>query len=340
MRDGEATNSPVLVRANIGDRVNLLGVRSGSYYYTDRVETEYVYFADLNPRGSAPKKGFVGSNPAWSPDGKLVAFKRFRDRVRNEVDVVVHSLESGQEKVYSSKIGFSSASGPVVWTHDGTGLVVDVHKFGADLRSPGMLYRVDLKSGAYREIPNAEVPGPAFTYPWLTWALSPDDKTVYFSRRATGDDPAGVFAADLAGGPARFVRPPVDRGFKLSPDGRTFLRSKDSFSFEQVAVDGTDSREFRVNPLLNGGPVWTPDGRGILFGVWTPRDATAPLTESGKTRIMRVPAGGGDQAFTGVELRGGVGGLILSPDGSRLAFSTRESATELWALDNVASALR
>jgi Tol biopolymer transport system component len=195
-----------------------------------------------------------------------------------------------------------------------------------------MLYRVDVKTGAYREIPNTETPGTALTYPWLTWALSPDGKTVYFNRQKRGADPDGVYAADIAGGPARFVFTGPGGKFGLSPDGRTLLWNKTN-GIVRVAVDGTGPREFRVNGFISAGPVWTPDGRAILFGAW----------ESGKTRktrIMRIPAEGGEPEFTGVELPAGARDLTLSPDGTRLAFSLRIAADELWALDNVASVLR
>jgi Tol biopolymer transport system component len=326
MREGQATNSPILVRSDIGNRVNLVGVRSGSYYYTDSISTNFISFADLNPRQPAPKESFVGLKPAWSPDGKSLAFKRpHPGGGRDDFDVVVHSIESGDEKIYSSKIGLSSGSGPV-WSHDGTSLLVDVHKFGSDRNAPGMLYRVDVKTGAYREIPNTDTRGP--------WALSSDDKTVYFARPARGGDPDGIYAVDMVGGSARFVLAPVKEepgGFVLSPDGHTFLR-KQFRGFELVNVDGTDSREVRLPTaaFFGPGPIWTPDGRAILYGA----------VESGSTRIMRMPAEGGEPAFTGVELPGIVLDLSLNRDGSRMAVGIRKAADELWALDNIASALR
>ena len=328
MRDGRAAGSPVLVHQDIGSQVNFLGVRSGSYYYTERIINDFVYFADVNPGGPAPKESFVGTMPTWSPDGKSVAFKRPHagtTRNDNKYDVVVHSLESGDERIYPNEIGLSAWSGPVVWTHDGTGLLVDVHKFGSDRNTPGMLYRVDVKTGAYREIPNTEIPGRAFRYGWLAWAISPGDKTVYFNRQKKGTDPAGVYAVDIAGGPARFVFAGPGGKFELSPNGRTLLWAQGSLVL--APVDGSNSREFQVRA---GQAIWTRDGRAILF----------QTSASGKSRIMRMSSEGGEPEFSGFELATGANNLSLSPDGSRLAYSFWKGIDRLWALDNIASTMR
>ena len=59
---------------------------------------------------------------------------------------------------------------------------------------------------------------------------------------------------------------------------------------------------------------------------------------------MRLPIEGGTPEFTGVELDGSLGvnprTIDLSPDGSRIAFTTTKRVQELWALDNVLSVLK
>jgi Tol biopolymer transport system component len=75
---------------------------------------------------------------------------------------------------------------------------------------------------------------------------------------------------------------------------------------------------------------WTPDGVSILYAT----------TVNGKTRIMRIPAGGGTPEFEGVEVDGPLYNLDPSPDGTRLAYSARALPTAtLWAVDNIMAAV-
>jgi hypothetical protein len=55
--------------------------------------------------------------------------------------------------------------------------------------------------------------------------------------------------------------------------------------------------------------------------------------------MMRIPAQGGQPEFAGISAEG-LKDLELSPDGSKIAYSTRSHNDEVWALDNVLSALK
>ena len=58
--------------------------------------------------------------------------------------------------------------------------------------------------------------------------------------------------------------------------------------------------------------------------------------------MVRVPAEGGPTASTGLEVTNQDARLLPSPhpDGVRVAFSGRDRVSQLWALDNLSSALR
>jgi Tol biopolymer transport system component len=78
----------------------------------------------------------------------------------------------------------------------------------------------------------------------------------------------------------------------------------------------------------------TNDGRWILLAKRSNGDKN--------WQLLRIPIEGGTPQSTGVELDENLldRGIELSPDGSRIAYTTSKSAAELWTLDNVLSALK
>jgi hypothetical protein len=56
--------------------------------------------------------------------------------------------------------------------------------------------------------------------------------------------------------------------------------------------------------------------------------------------IMRIPIDGGEPDFTGLRISSDVQQIVSSADGTRIALVSRETTSELWALDHVLSALK
>jgi Tol biopolymer transport system component len=240
---------------------------------------------------------------------------------------VVHSLETGDERTYLTSLGTTGGGAPI-WFHDGKSVMTG---FG------GTPYRIDLQTADFQKMPDAR------------GALSPDDKTGYVVRRDPDNKtPARVVSVDLNTGQERqifvssAVRTPQGLAIALSPDGRTLALGwtesnpgGSKLHIARVSVDGSDFREVFTRPdhAYGGGIVaWSKDGRSILFNQEQPGGAT-------HWGVMRVPAEGGGPA-TLVFATGPMQGFDPSPDGSRFAYSARESPDELWALDNVLSALK
>jgi Tol biopolymer transport system component len=125
-----------------------------------------------------------------------------------------------------------------------------------------------------------------------------------------------------------------------TPDGRPFVvrrldQKTQTVHLYRLNVDGTGFREiftiaekdFRNNFTL------TKDGRWILF--------VKQNNDGNNWQLLRIPIEGGAPEPTGVELdHHPWGGIDLNPDGSRLAFTSRKSDGEVWALDNVLSVLK
>ncbi len=327
MKDGKAAGSPALVVADIG-RMTPNGMLRHSLYYTadpaGKRETVRIAKAGLPSQVS---DGFVGTRPAWSPDGKQLAFFRNHSSGENNYNLVVHTLENGEEMVYS----FEGLLPTVRWFPDGKAL--QTVAFQSGMKTPG-LFRVDLKSREFKLFlpydPNDIAGGIS--------ALSLDQRTVYVAGREPGNLNAfnRVEAVDVATGSRRVVVSfPTGRNMEvqLSPDGRTlaFRRrvSNQDTRYSTVAVDGTGFRE--VHSARDAQHLsWTRDSKGILF--------TVPH-ERNKWKLMRVPAQGGQPEAAGFEGTDSFQAMDFSPDGTRMVFSAKPAFQQLWAIDNVLSAL-
>jgi len=337
VENGRAAGLPVRVMGEIGTRIRAIRMtRSGSYYYKNNAPSvETISIAEAGTAAGAVET-FVGIRPAWSHDGKQLAFTRHRVAASGDnYDLVVHSLDTGEEKLYSFN-GIRPA--PPRWFHDGKGVVVLVQNPG---KTRG-LYRVDLNSREFKQIlefDDAVLRGGVF-------AISPDDQTIYNAGRDPKSSQVAVdriVAIDLKTGQQRQIcafPATGDAGINLSPDGRTLAirrvdRQAGKTYFARAAVDGSDYRELYTT-TSSGVQIdhlaWTKDGRGILFGI----------QQDDKWKIMRIPADGGNPEEAGFDVKdaGNLQNISLSPDGRRLGFSAVKPVGELWAIDNILSVLK
>jgi Tol biopolymer transport system component len=308
-----------------------IGMVGSSYYYTHRQQGEYVHIVDAQGGAGNATESFVGIRPTWSPDGKSIAFKRHHAGSTDAYDLVVRSLETGEERKYLTSIGTTGAGSPT-WFHDGKSIITGYKR--AD--GSGAPYRIDLKTADFKELASA---------PWSN-PLSPDDRTAYGARRAPGGKtPDRIVAVDLSTGQERpvFVSPATwPLSMALSPDGRTLAMGwldrtpgNAKLHIARVSVDGSGYREVFSRPdhLFGAGIVaWSKDGRSILFNQEQPEGAD-------HWGVMQVPADGGGPATLMIATPS-MQGFDVSPSGSRIAYSANDNVMELWALDNVLPALK
>jgi Tol biopolymer transport system component len=314
VRDGKSAGVPSLLKPETGT-IGSIGVsRSGRFYYSYQAGLRQVFVAETDPatgkaRGSAVSvtESFVGEGPAWSRDGKWLAFKRRRAGFANH-DLILHSMERGTDWTMPPH---QMGDNRPVWYLDGSVM-------------PNPRLRVTVSDGQPKEITTP------FRLP--LGVLSPDGKLLYWRPNNTTE---GLEVVEVATGERKQMLT-VPGGViygALSPDGKTLCivgGTNNVFHLSRMAVDGSDYREIYAD-VSPGQPAWTRDGRSILF--------TQPDKNSAVGRIMRIPAQGGQPEFAGISAEG-LKDLELSPDGSKIAYSTRSYNDEVWALDNVLSALK
>jgi Tol biopolymer transport system component len=297
--------------------------RAGTVYYADwHPGLSQISIAKIGAdrRSGKSVETFVGVNPAWSPDGKSIAFKRPHPGSQG-YDLVVHSPDTGDERTLPAPIGFTG-NGQPRWTQDGKGIMTG-------LGGQRYLYRIDIHSGEWQQI------SPALT------TVSPLDKTRYVLRdgRIVAQDIAAMTDREIPA--SAFGVPKGGAGtLSLSPDGRTlaFWRTEAGSAkiyLSTVGVDGANPRDLYSFDIPTNTAasqlVWSTDSHSIMF---------AQLSES-RQQIKRISAEGGKAEFTGVETPAGVSTnrsfiFDLSPDGSRIAYSsTNDSPVEIWVADNI-----
>jgi len=267
------------------DRVSPIAVTRGPDLkrFDGRVYTSLPFLAD--ERGLVPPRetrrpahlylvGFDGgtpqqltegdlsqNQPAWSPDGKQVAFVQDStepDEIRRQVHPQIYVLTVTGKASRRIETGFAESQAPD-WSPDG--------KTVAFICSKGR--------GEENDVCIVPAAGGAVRNLTATWSLdpqdpswSPDGKTIYFAAETRGN--VHLFAVPAAGGAVRQVTQGERtlRGFALSGDGR---------SLAYTASDVTHPAELFVAPVAPVAGAGGPERRLTSFNdTWLGQVAAIP----------------------------------------------------------------
>jgi len=321
---GKALDEPVFVKKDWGF-LPMGFTRSGAFFYAVNNNVGDVKIAEIDPISgdvvsppqSASQRGNTWS-PAWSPDGRFLAYVLAREPNRT---VIVRSLDTGEEReleIGERTIGMGAS---LHWLPDGKAVAVPAF----EPEKGESLVRVDVQTGQVTTL--TALPA---GYGFPRFDFSPDGKTLFYIKHR-------VVARDLKSGQeVVIIERPGLFGAVVSPDGRQLLIGVNENGTQILSVmpaAGGEARELmRVDGEKEvpfwGSPWWTPDGRYIAFlkGI----KGKAP----NQWNLWRVAAEGGEPQRLGLTVGQQMGGLRPHPDGRRLATTDFKVNLEVWVMEN------
>jgi len=241
----------------------------------------------VNGDGSNLRVVSTGLDPAWSPDGKQIAFARW-DSVYPGV-YIANADGSGEQLIY----GAPRVRSPR-WSPDGKFIAFTQQKTttsGQALWKLGVVELPHTEPGTTNIIP-ARLTEPECTRLCLTPSWNADGKTLAYT-----DPGEGIMATSVISGPATFILAPSGTYFDVganmprpilhlppiqsslwSPDGTRLVyaeKAHDRWELHTINADGSNAIGITSpNPILytffrvivnNVAPTWSPDSQQILF---------------------------------------------------------------------------
>jgi TolB protein len=204
--------------------------------------------------GGAPRRvaGVAGRDdfsPAWSPDGKLIAYRQNPAR-SDESDIMVVSAQGGSPRNLTRSPG--TADWSPAWSPDGKLIAFFSNRTGGNhiwtMKPDGSQPRRLTRSGFLNEYPS--------------W--SPDGRRIVFQTARNGE--FDVYVMRRNGGSQRNLsrHPARDQWASWSPDGRyiAFMSERDgSDDVFLIRPDGTGVKNVTRTPdLQESHPAWSPTG--------------------------------------------------------------------------------
>jgi Tol biopolymer transport system component len=310
---------------------------------------------DLRTIGERAPPGEYPEEPAWSPDGAIVAVPAVRWIGRMEHSLVALPAAGGAERPISERTW--SEISEIAWLPDGSGLVVEARESMAD---GDQLWEVAYPEGRARRITNDlnSYDGVGITADgsMLVTVVNESSANLWI---APGGDAAGE---------ARRLSEPTAWGSNLmswTPDGRIVHASAASGDTDVwVAGEEGGSSQLTLDASEDYDPV-VCEGRYVVFGsnragshnLWrmdldggNKRRLTSGAGEflprcDGRGRVIfqqqgpslflisAVPIEGGEAVPLSEELNLAWWTMDLSPDGQRLAYVILDEAARRWVVE-------
>jgi len=331
--DGKPLDAPELVKAELGGSFQGLGFsKDGSFYFEQSVSRSGVYVAEVDPATwklrAAPKpisdsfRDPTVASPAWSPDGKSLAYLSNPPSGTGpgEVTFVIRNPDSGQRKEIPVNFDNVGTAANFRWFADGKSL---------RLNGPPAPRLLDLGTGKNRVLFNKQVGGAV---------SSPDGRSLFYTTRdfsapISTANPLHILRRDLETGEEKELYRNEASGIgdlAPSPDGRylAFL-TRSPLKRWLLSTSAGEPRELNLPPrsqLLS--IAWAPDNKAVIF---------YRMPEGSTTwEIWVQPIDGGEPHGTGIVAKdmSPSSALSMLPDG-RIAFTGTASTDEIWVMKNL-----
>jgi Tol biopolymer transport system component len=207
--------------------------------------------------GSGPHRIGPGASPAWSPEGSLIAFERWKSQARFDLDVM-NADGTGVRTIVAAVRQTSVGLMSPTWSPDGRSLAFSSTR-GLEVVAIG---------GGERRVIAARRDCVEASPAW-----SPDGRSIAFIEECSeaefeAQDGIVLIAPDGAGwhrivGPAGFVAFPPNR-VSWSPDGQYLaFATEDESGGRMYLVRSDGSGLVQFGPGME--PTWSSDGARIAF---------------------------------------------------------------------------
>jgi Tol biopolymer transport system component/DNA-binding winged helix-turn-helix (wHTH) protein len=229
------------------------------WHSAERSSITAVSLEDLSQRSlTSPPPGLGDGRPAFSPDGRKLAFVRSSEDGYSDELFVAPTLGGESKQV---TFDHRRIFGPPSWTSDSREMVFSSNRAGL-----ATLWRVAASGGVPRRVSGT---GPVAWYPSvsvsggeLAYEIVNEEKNLWRialrdPRHASGEASIMVPAAKTD----NFVP-------QFSPDGRKIAFQSGRSGYEEIWIsnaDGSDLTQATDLQRFAGSPRWSPDGRFIAF---------------------------------------------------------------------------